>query len=57
LELGIETYFLLKGRKIKMANPKKAYDRIYAYYIKKGYTHEEADHVAKNIANKQDEKT
>ena len=36
-----------------MANPKKAYDRIYAYYIKKGYTHEEADHVAKNIANKQ----
>ena len=40
-------------RKIKMANPKKAYDRIYAYYIKKGYTHEEADHVAKNIANKQ----
>ena len=36
-----------------MTNPKKAYDRIYAYYIKKGYTHVEADHVARNIADKQ----
>ncbi len=41
----------MKG--MKMTNPKKAYDRIYAYYIKKGYTHEEADHVARNIADKQ----
>ena len=42
-----------KTRSMGMTNPKKAYDRIYAYYIKKGYTHEEADHVARNIADKQ----
>ena len=35
-----------------MVDQKKAYDRIYAYYIRKGYSHEEADNVARSIANK-----
>ena len=36
-----------------MVDQKKAYDRIYAYSIRKGYSHEEADNVARSVANKQ----
>ena len=36
-----------------MVDKKKAYDRIYAYYIKKGYSAEDADHVAAKVADGQ----
>jgi hypothetical protein len=36
-----------------MVDKKKAYDRIYAYYIKKGYSPVDADHIAAKVADGQ----